>query len=852
MSQLFYFPTYQALSSSGTTLAGAKLYFYVTGTATASPVYTDATRTTALANPVVADSQGRFPQIYPNPDVVYRAVLTDSGGTQQWLQDAVSVQVFPRATSEVADGSFPANYTYPAVPFIDVRRYGARCDGVTDDTTALQTALLSSSRLGLSLVIPYRCALKITSYVEVPSNTTLYLLGTLQLTNRQSGLFCNNAANIKILGEKSGTITDSVVAAPQVFGAITAITRAASAVVTISTVSGANPFSLGQQLGISGISAGMEQINSMAGIVQAIGGSSGAWTVTLDINSSGFSSYTSGGVLSSGYFWNPGRENTAPSIHIRSSQHVLVDGLNVTYVSQGIFISNASQNYVTNAFFNPSQAYPVDVTVQNCTTTFCEWSGLATLSCYDSRCLNNYVYRCGDGGLWMMAGMDTEVIGNHRISPATSYSSVTMYGANNAQHSDTWNDGQGMQFENCHGLLISGNVVKYMWAEGIDIKQGCNRVLVTQNRVSNCEQTSIIVREGDPGDVNACWKISIIGNTISNHGYVLFNKPIGTAGAIVASSCFVTEIINNVIYSYQGSPAINCTGPGNYLGSNYGSKPTDPGYNPHQAALIISGNNVDFKSTFNQTDPTEFNYTSATPTAIQVSGYYDSVHIAGNKVTADYYLGGDSRINGTYAITLVYSSANSTFYPLNAKIDGNTISGWGGAGISVTGLAAVSVSGLSICNNNIGAIGEAAITVTACSYCNISGNVIAQINGGNIPAISISGTATTYVQSPICCNNQISGGWQTGGNGMAYGIALSYVSNGCFTNNVIVNAASGAFNIGTFSGNLNLQGSTGFPRSGATSPNGNVLAYYMGEPYLVTGTNTWYFAASGASTAWYT
>lgn len=845
MSQPFYFPNYQALSSSGTVLAGAQLHFYLTGSSTVATVYADAARTTTLANPVVADSQGFLPQIFPNPDIVYRAVLTDSGGAQQWLQDNVSVQVFPRTTSEVTDGASPTNYTYQGAPFVDVRRFGAKCDGVTDDTSALQTALLSSAGQGLALVIPYRCTLRITSYVEIASYTTLYILGTLQLTNRQSGLFCNNSSNIKILGDKSGSITDSVVAAAQVFGTITGITKATSAVVTISTVSGSNPFSIGQQLGISGISTGMTQINGVAGIVQGTGGSSGAWTVTLDINSAAFGAYTTGGVLSSGYFWNPGRENTAPSIHIRSSQHVLVDGLNITSVSQGIFISNASQNYVTNAPFSPTQAYPVDVTVQNCTLTFCEWSGLATLSSYDSRYLNNYVYRCGDGGLWMMGAIDAEVTGNHRVSPQTTYSATTTYGTNNAQQSATWNDEQGMEFENCHGLLISGNVVKYIWAEGIDIKQGCNRVLVTQNNVSNCEQASIIVREGDPGDTNACWKISIIGNIISNHGYVLFNLPIGTSGAIVASSCFVTEIINNVIYSYQGSPAINCTGPGSYLADNYSA-------NPHQAALVVSGNNVDFKAVVNQTDLTEFNYTNSTPTAIQVNGYYDSVHITGNKITADYYLSSDANINGTYAITLIYSSQNSTFYPLNAKIDGNTISNWGGAGISVTGVGSVDVSGLSICNNNIGAIGEAAIAVTACSNCNVSGNVIAQINGGDISAISISGTSSTYVQSPICCNNQISGGWQTGGNGMAYGIALSFVSNGCFMNNVIVNAANGAFNIGTFAGNLNLQGSTGFPRSGSGSPNGSVLAYYMGELYLATGTNTWYLAAAGAGTSWYT
>ncbi len=41
----------------------------------------------------------------------------------------------------------------------------------------------------------------------------------------------------------------------------------------------------------------MTQINGLSGVVLAIGGSSGSWTVTTNINSSGFSALTSGGYL---------------------------------------------------------------------------------------------------------------------------------------------------------------------------------------------------------------------------------------------------------------------------------------------------------------------------------------------------------------------------------------------------------------------------------------------------------------------------------------------------------------------------------------------------------------------------
>jgi hypothetical protein len=78
---------------------------------------------------------------------------------------------------------------------------------------------------------------------------------------------------------------------------ITGISKAASAVVTISTVSSINPFSVGQPVNVQGV-AGMTEINGLNALVTSIGGSSGAWTVTLSIDSSGFTTYTSGGTLS--------------------------------------------------------------------------------------------------------------------------------------------------------------------------------------------------------------------------------------------------------------------------------------------------------------------------------------------------------------------------------------------------------------------------------------------------------------------------------------------------------------------------------------------------------------------------
>jgi uncharacterized phage protein (TIGR02218 family) len=67
---------------------------------------------------------------------------------------------------------------------------------------------------------------------------------------------------------------------------ITGITKAASAVVTV----GAHTFAVGDVVAFSGV-GGMTEINGLTGTVTAIGDT----TITVNIDSSGFSTYTSGG-----------------------------------------------------------------------------------------------------------------------------------------------------------------------------------------------------------------------------------------------------------------------------------------------------------------------------------------------------------------------------------------------------------------------------------------------------------------------------------------------------------------------------------------------------------------------------
>jgi len=88
---VYYSPFIPAFSSNGAPVPGAKLYFYLTGTTTKTPIYTTDAMTTELTNPVEADASGMFPNIYLDDAVIYRVEQTDSDDVP--LGDAIDPYV---------------------------------------------------------------------------------------------------------------------------------------------------------------------------------------------------------------------------------------------------------------------------------------------------------------------------------------------------------------------------------------------------------------------------------------------------------------------------------------------------------------------------------------------------------------------------------------------------------------------------------------------------------------------------------------------------------------------------------------------------------------------------------------
>lgn len=152
--QLYKLPA-QVLHAGGELQPGWKVYFYLTGTSTPTPVYTTSALSTTHTQPVEADSAGVLPLIYLDPTIVYKTRVFDENDVEQTdfnadpvndalLSSAViatTLDSLKRTAEEIAAGVTPSNYAYQPG---DLRRYGAVGDGVTDDSQAFASAALVS------------------------------------------------------------------------------------------------------------------------------------------------------------------------------------------------------------------------------------------------------------------------------------------------------------------------------------------------------------------------------------------------------------------------------------------------------------------------------------------------------------------------------------------------------------------------------------------------------------------------------------------------------------------------------------------------------------------------------------
>ncbi len=217
----------QVRTNAGGSLSGGHIYFYAAGTSTPKNVYLDINKGSVAANPYTLDSNGTA---YLFGDGLYRIVIKTAAGVTAYDRDNIRYEDFIHGATGSPDNTtflrgdgtwfkLPRYYDNNAFsdnltlygndlitkgPWVDVRAYGAKCDGVTDDYATIQVALdrVIAGNVGGTIIIPGYCRTTQTLKSNTGGqNGSLTIIGN----TKRSGFVWG--------GETGGTIFESKSAA---------------------------------------------------------------------------------------------------------------------------------------------------------------------------------------------------------------------------------------------------------------------------------------------------------------------------------------------------------------------------------------------------------------------------------------------------------------------------------------------------------------------------------------------------------------------------------------------------------------------------------------------------------------
>jgi len=228
---------YPNTNNTGAPAAGFKLFTYIAGTSTKQNTWTDSTQAVINANPLPLDANGfaaasASASVWLDPTLVYKFVWAPANDTDPpsspirtidnirgpldlaTLTAAVIGSVlYPRTAAEIAAGVTPVNYAYAPG---DVRRYGAKIDGSTDDTAAFVASIAQAAKAGGSDPF-WPAGAAVVSQIVVQNSMHIRTEGYATVLQQKSGqpaatpviLFESNYVDIEPLTIIGNISTDS-------------------------------------------------------------------------------------------------------------------------------------------------------------------------------------------------------------------------------------------------------------------------------------------------------------------------------------------------------------------------------------------------------------------------------------------------------------------------------------------------------------------------------------------------------------------------------------------------------------------------------------------------------------------
>jgi hypothetical protein len=131
MAALLHYPLFRGWTDDGFPLAGGRLYTYVPGTSTPTPVYHDAPLTVPHTNPVILDAAGEALIYYGS---ALKVVLTDAQDVALWTVDPVLAPGGGSSTIVSPAGGLVAASGQAQLVLANALPAGVRIRGVTTRT----------------------------------------------------------------------------------------------------------------------------------------------------------------------------------------------------------------------------------------------------------------------------------------------------------------------------------------------------------------------------------------------------------------------------------------------------------------------------------------------------------------------------------------------------------------------------------------------------------------------------------------------------------------------------------------------------------------------------------------------